>query len=211
MAKVKHIQCNTLPAQLEPYAIYFERVTGKIVQTDAGGVPVEYAGDKTVRLFITFRLKLIKDGSRYTVEPIYHYGLMYPVWNDLSTATELQLLTHPYIKGFNIGGGYRLKSVDFRANRKSKEMDFTLTIIRKNLEDNIPYAQYLQDGELIEKLDIISSGTGQIYKHWNVDSDVITKNGDVITLAWKKKEGTPDADADVYVYNCGLLLEFEKD
>jgi len=45
MARVKHIQVNTLPAQLEPGAIYFVRSTGKIVQTDMNGVPVEFGGE----------------------------------------------------------------------------------------------------------------------------------------------------------------------
>lgn len=39
MAKVKHIQCNTLPAELEPNAIYFVRGEQKIVQTDGDANP----------------------------------------------------------------------------------------------------------------------------------------------------------------------------
>ena len=42
MAKVKHIQCEVLPAKLDTNAIYFVRGEQKIVQTDSAGVPVAF-------------------------------------------------------------------------------------------------------------------------------------------------------------------------
>jgi len=41
MAKVKHIQVNELPTQLEANAIYFVRNTGEIWQTDSNGIGIK--------------------------------------------------------------------------------------------------------------------------------------------------------------------------
>jgi hypothetical protein len=44
MAKVKHIQCDKLPQELEANAIYFVRSTGEVFQTDSDAIKLGFSG-----------------------------------------------------------------------------------------------------------------------------------------------------------------------
>ena len=203
--KSQYPQATTPLSNTDKFLVRQGNDWNEVGKSELGG-----GGSDTVRFFITFRLKLDKTGNNYTVEEWSSVGTLYEYYQSFLNITPAQLLTHPYIRGFKIDENYKLKSVDFFAKHARGEIDATLTIIRKALIDDIPVTTFLNDGEIITEIDFQFKKNYQVVKHFDINSNILTKANDVISLAWKKTDGTPDASNDIYVHNCGLLMEFKK-
>ena len=67
MAKVKHIQVNTLPTTLVPNAIYFVRNTGEIWQTDSNGFGVRMCGNKLLKFDWSGNIYSQKNTRQYSL------------------------------------------------------------------------------------------------------------------------------------------------
>jgi|GEM_PF-3901861 len=86
MAKVKHIQCNTLPGTLDPGAIYFVKDTGEIVVTDESGVAKRYGGDdKVVKTNAIYSYD-----ARANVNGTTDFGVVQPVINGNRIVADLR-------------------------------------------------------------------------------------------------------------------------
>ena len=202
MARVKHIMCDVLPANLEPYAIYFDRGGQKIVQTDGDGVPVEF-GKK--QLLITFNagIRIDKDGKFSTCRPV---GYTFPYWDRVINDTLPNIIKRSDIATIPIPNGYFLKEVWFKARKILHDLDAMMTIYKNKTIHNTHYSQDYQSPEIIKQINL----TGEGGKKLNVEEkDIPIKvfNNDQFGIVFNSNIMLSSGN---YIYESGLYLLFEE-
>ncbi len=202
MARVKHIMCDVLPAELEPYAIYFDRGGQKIVQTDGDGVPVVF-GKKQLLITFTAGIRIDKDGKFSTCRS---GGYNYPYWDRVIDDTLPNIIKRSDIHTIPIPNGYYLKGVWLKAKKHIYDLDAMMTIYKNKTIHNTPYIQDYQDPVIIKQINLTGSGG----KKLNIEENDIQKkifNNDQFGIVFNSNIMLSNSG---YIYESGIYLLFEE-
>ena len=185
MAKVKHIQVNELPAQLEANAIYFVRNTGEIWQTDDNGVGVKMGVGMTIPYVIEY-------GGNWKLYNGYYYYLNYQYgWNSTSVAKmdSLDTLTKVVEANSALGksiptSGYRLSKISINYACAIHSGIIKIRVFSKRFRKNIKFAcsssDILDSYQLLADIEFDTIHFRQEYMEFYVNSDYELEEGDII-------------------------------
>ena len=174
MAKVKHIQCNTLPSQLEPNAIYFVRDEQKIVQTDTAGVPVTFDGHQPVQVMTWGGLFWVTAGDYMIANK--DSGIRSASMSGISANDDITAINSGYNKGYIVAStGARLRRLSgYTRIGVGAELPLIVGVKRYDTSGNLIYSEVL----FKQNVTITNGAMWSI----DIDSTVSLQQGDQIVF-----------------------------
>lgn len=202
MARVKHIMCDVLPAELEPYAIYFDRGGQKIVQTDGNGSAVNFSRD----IFFQWsgRFKIGKEASSFSIFSTA-YAANYPINSVIKGYNDFSILLYSSNKGYLMPQKNRsLKKILIVAKTVNVEKDVRLKVIRQYYYLNED-KELIMNGQLLAEKIIPVRQYKPLFYIIDIESNIKCGIGDNISITMNAIE---DMNDDRYMYLAQILLIF---